>query len=76
MMMTQTQRGDQARALRWGWWHIECFKLAYLDEVPHGSFDDLFSPGYTYKTAHTFTDPADGEILDILPGDRFQWWWN
>ena len=75
-MMTQTARGAQPRSLHWGWWHNECFLAAYTAEVPTGKWEDLFSPGYTFTEPHTFTDPADGEILDILPGDLFEWWWN
>lgn len=76
MMMTQTTRGDAPRSLRWGRWHLDCFEDAYLAEHPAGDWKDLFSPGYTYTQFHEYTDPADGEILSIYPGDTFSWWWN
>lgn len=75
-MITQTTRGDAPLSLRWGWWHNDCFLAAYQAEQPEGEWRDLFDPGYTYTEAHSFTDPADGEVLNIQPGDTFSWWWN
>ena len=76
MMNTQFRRAgaDEPARLRWGWWHVDCFSRAV--EAEGGTWTGAFDPGYVFTQAHCFTDPADGEVLEIRPGDTFSWWWG
>lgn len=77
-MLTQIIDGDtdEVRSLPhgWGWWHVDSLTKAVKAEG--GEFKQAFSPGWTFTTAHRFVDPADGEVLQIMPGDTFRWWWS
>lgn len=63
--------------LPWGWWHVQRFIDAYNEEVgeevrkitPLGQLTE-----YTFADRHEYTDPTDGEVLIIVPGDKFRWW--
>lgn len=77
MMMTNYLTPDgEAKPLRWGHWHLACFEAAYKAENPDGDWKDLFDPGYVFRQEHKYIDPDDGEVLHILPGETFKWWWN
>lgn len=69
MMNTQFIRNKVAQPLHWGWWHVDCFAAA-ADAEGKTIRDGLI----TFDEAHTFTDPSDGEVLNILPGDQFYTW--
>lgn len=62
---TQIIRNGEPLALRWGWWHVQVMlETAELEGV------DLRKKGsHTVKEAITWEDPADGEVLPLLPGD-------
>jgi hypothetical protein len=72
-MRTEFRKGGTAAPLRWGWWHIGCFTAAAAQEgvTLHGHHGP-----YTFTEAHRFTDPDDGEVLIIAPGDQFHAWYE
>lgn len=59
----------------WGWWHLECMAATITDETGVAGFWSALSEcPYIVKSEHTFTDPADGEVLIFSPGDRLDAW--
>lgn len=65
---TQIERNGQLLPLRWGWWHVHC-----MVEAAKAEGVDLHSTGtHTLSQEHTFTDPADGEVLKLQPGDTLR----
>lgn len=74
-LVTQFQRDNgELVSLHWGWWHLDCFHLAY--EAEQGTEAPRLSSltEYTYTDEHTYTDETDGEVLEIAVGDTFRWW--
>ena len=75
---TTLERNGTPLPLRWGGWHLECLWLAMVAEVgeealayPRTWAGSPNSEPYTLTAAHTFTDPDDGEVLVIRPGDVY-----
>lgn len=82
---TQIEREGELLPLRWGWWHVsrmqEVAILEHTGQDPENAVLDLdFWRGfpltelalkgeYTVRGTYRFRDEADGELLDILPGD-------
>ncbi len=75
---TYLLRDGEPVTLRWGWWHIDCLWRAMCDEVgeealayPRTYMGFPNSEPFTFAAEHTFTDPSDGEVFVILPGDVY-----
>ena len=69
---------DTPRAVRWGWWHVECMAKVIRTEgnMPADTaiLDVLSSCPWQVKGEHTFTDPVDGEVFTLHPGDTLDAW--
>jgi hypothetical protein len=73
---------NKTRALRWGWWHIECMTFAAQVHEPATegmllletwSYPSLQS-GLDIEFPMGFKDPSDGEVLILNKGDRLEVW--
>jgi len=53
----------------WGWWHVECMLRVVRDEVGAEAGLQQLDRHVVLKD-HTFTDPDDGEVLTLKPGDQ------
>ena len=62
----------------WGWWHVE--RIAEVIRSEAGLPDDvalltvLNQTPHVVEQEHTFTDPTDGEVLVLSPGDTLHAW--
>ena len=63
----------------WGWWHVE--RMAEVIRVEGDIPADMplldaltVCCPWTVKEPHTFTDPTDGEVLHLSPGDVLDAW--
>jgi hypothetical protein len=71
---------DQPRTMPngWGWWHVE--RMAEVIRTEGNLPDDvalltvLNQCPWTVEQEHTFTDPTDGEVLVLSPGDVLDAW--
>jgi hypothetical protein len=71
-LRTAIVRDGQPLPLRFGGWHLQC--MLDVVEIETGTKNPLGALPYTATAEHTFTDPADGEVLTIKPGDRLDAW--
>lgn len=71
-LQTQFQRANgELVSLHWGWWHLDCFSVAFYDEHPELDKGFFSENSITYSKEHTFTDETDGEVMHIFPGDTY-----
>lgn len=69
-LRTQIIDGDVHRSLRWGWWHVIC-----LTNAAEAEGVDLWDAAeYVLTQDHSFTDPDDGEVLDLPAGTTIRLW--
>ena len=69
-LVTEIRRDGNRLSLNWGWWHLNCMVSAAKAEG-----HDLFAEGkVTLTETHSFTDPEDGEVLVLMPGDELGAW--
>lgn len=76
-----TDKGaDQPRSMPhgWGWWHVE--RMAEVIRSEAGLLPEadtmtvLNRTPWVVQSEHTFTDPTDGEVLTLAPGDTLHAW--
>ena len=62
----------------WGWWHVE--RMAEVIRIEMGLPEDtailtvLNQCPHEVRQPHVFTDPTDGEVLALHPGDVLDAW--
>jgi hypothetical protein len=70
------------RAIRWGWWHVDCMTVAARAHIPEvrdlplldvWSHEELWN-GLTIEYPVGFKDPVDGEVFILNEGDRLNVW--
>lgn len=89
MLCIQHIRNGEALSYHWGLWHLDLFMTTARLEIhgftaltlgdnPEQSIKNVKHydvPGeYTFKGAWCWTDPADGEEVTILAGDKIISW--
>ena len=70
---------DQPRKMPngWGWWHVERMAEVIREEAGLPEADTMTVLNRTpweVQAEHTFTDPSDGEVLVLNPGDYLHAW--
>ena len=62
----------------WGWWHVERIAEVIRTEADLPEDTALLTVlnqcPWEVQSPHTFTDPTDGEVLHLSPGDRLDAW--
>lgn len=80
-METRLERSGHDVKLKWGYFHLESLSASMKDEGlptkrPEDGSNYIYCgfPNdcrYTFKDYHEFTDPVDGEVFQIFPGDIY-----
>lgn len=79
--ITDASTGE-ARAMRWGWWHIEMMTVAARAHFPETEDMALLtvwsqpetSNGFLIEFPMGFKDPTDGEVFILNASDHLHLW--